>query len=268
VDGVLAYISLRAKTQEKPTLKQVETFIKEGKFEEAVSTSSTLLEDNPKNVDILTLRGNAYYRSGKSSLAYQDWRRILQLVKPPKGKDAGLFYNEVGYGPTIAYYDKRAQEDPEPKAWASYNKSTIWLLQNFIKEALEESSVCIREGEKSRFRHFVFGRAFYNRGVVKHNLGMLDDAISDYESGISIIRRLGGDYSPAVFNLELAKDQKQGKIGNPNILLKKDGSPYIPFEGLIVPGDTTTTSYVPLFYRNLPGLEMRGGRLRWIYEHK
>ncbi len=129
---------------------------KKGDYKNVIADTTQALQLTPKSIELLNMRGSAYYDSGEPDIAISDFTDALNI-----GPVSGTIYHNRGN----AYRNK----GDYPKALADYSKA-------------------IELGTKSAY-------TYQNRGAVKQKMGDLDGAMADINEAIRVDPSLPGPHT-------------------------------------------------------------------------
>ena len=191
-----------------------------GKYQEAIADHDKTLQLKPDYAEAYDGRGSAKHFLGRSQEAIADYNEAIRL-KPDyaesylhrgntnrtldKYEDAFADYNRViDLQPDYAEaYDQRGlvqlKLGHHRKAIADYSKAIQLIKSGAAKlTGNQENSISLTLRRNTKFGE---AEAYYNRGVVKLELGEFVEAIADYDESI----RLKPDYAKSYHSRGVAK---------------------------------------------------------------
>lgn len=140
-----------------------------------------LLEEEPRNGRLYSLRGAAHWAKGDAKTAIADYDRAIKL----NGKDPtmyvgrGMILATTGqYDLAIADYNKAIAERVE--GYSVYtNRAAAWLGKGNVDAAIKDYTTVI-EKDRPRSSHY------YQRGLAYKRAGKSDLAIADFDKAIGL----------------------------------------------------------------------------------
>ena len=174
---------------------RAEAYYWQDNFEAAIQDFNTVLQLNPDNATFLFYRGTAHGQLGEYQKAIADYNQAI-LLDPddaPTYNNRGNSYGNLGEEQkAIADYNQAIRLDPD-YAFAYNNRGVSYRNLGEYEKAIADYNQAIYLDPDYAF-------AYNNRGVSYRNLGEYEKAIADYNQAI----RLDPDYAKAYYNRGLS----------------------------------------------------------------
>ena len=151
------------------------------KLAESVSIYDELIEANPKEGRLYTLRAGAQWAIGDNERALADFNKAIEL-----GYDAahafssrGLFQAAVGeYDAAIADYTKAIEKDTKDEV-PLVNRASVFMAMGKYEDAAADYTQAIALNDKNAVY-------FQQRAIANKLLNNIEKAIEDYDKAIAI----------------------------------------------------------------------------------
>ncbi|MBC7814966.1 MAG: tetratricopeptide repeat protein [Burkholderiales bacterium] len=147
-----------------------------GQYEAAVEDFTAAIERNPDLLNIFYLRGAAFFWLGDSRSAIDDQRQAIEL-----NPDFSLSYSIVGF--ELPQVDPSEVEEGMCEPDYSIPQLTIRAQQSTEAgdfDAVVDTLTCILVRQPNH------PTAQIDRGKVYYNMGLLEEALADYNAGIEL----------------------------------------------------------------------------------
>ena len=160
---------------------QGDRFFSEQQYEQAVEAYSSILVNNPKNVNAFYNRGRAYEELGNLDGAEKDFKSAYGL--DPRNVQVLMslsnIYQKKKDNEMALQYANYATEIPGAPAMAFFLKGRAYHLLGNTENALSEYSAAIKMDED-------FGQAYYYRGMLKQAIEQTRGACEDMKTAVSL----------------------------------------------------------------------------------
>ncbi len=148
---------------------------------EAVPIYDALIESQPKEGRLYTLRAGAHWAKGANDKALADFNQAITL-----GYEAahaftsrGLFHAAMGeYESALADYSKAIEKDPMDET-PIVNRASVYMSLGRYEDAIADYTNVLQRNEKS-------GVYYQQRAIAQKLLGHLDKAAADYTRAIEL----------------------------------------------------------------------------------
>jgi len=167
---------------------------------ESIEIYNQLIEENPRQGRLFTLRASSWWSRGESEKALADYNRAIELGyrEARAYSSRGLFHAAVGnYDKAIADFTKaieRGAKDETPYI----NRAAVYLSQERFDLAIKDYDEAIRVAPENP-------TGFQLRAILHKNQGKLDLAIRDFGKAIEV----DPNYTPAFMGRGFVWFQKE-----------------------------------------------------------
>ena len=148
---------------------------------EAVQVYDELIEANPKEGRLYTLRAGANWAMADNEKALADFNKAIEMgyEEAHAFSSRGLFQAAIGeYDAAIADYTKAIEKDPHDEV-PRINRASVYMSMGKYEEAAQDYTNAIAINGKSAI-------CFQQRAIAQKLLGNVDKAIEDYDKAISM----------------------------------------------------------------------------------
>jgi len=148
---------------------------------ESVSVYDELIEANPKEGRLYTLRAGANWAIADNEKALADFNKAIELGYEEAHAYAsrGLFQAAIGeYDGSISDYTKAIEKDSKDEV-PLVNRASVYMSMGKYEEASQDYAKAIAINDKSAVY-------FQQRAIAQKLLGNVDKAVEDYDKAISM----------------------------------------------------------------------------------
>ncbi len=146
---------------------------------ESVSVYDELIEANPKEGRLYTLRAGANWAIADNEKALADFNKAIELgyEEAHAFSSRGLFQAAIGeYDGAISDYTKAIEKDPKDEV-PLVNRASVYMSMGKYEEAAQDYTNAIAINDKSAIY-------FQQRAIAQKLLGNIDKAVEDYDKAI------------------------------------------------------------------------------------
>lgn len=151
------------------------------KLAESVDIYDSLIEANPKEGRLYTLRAGARWALAENEKALADFNKAIELgyAEAHAFSSRGLFHAAMGeYDAAIADYTKAIEKDAKDEV-PLVNRASVYMSVGKYEEASQDYTKAISLNDKN-------GIYFQQRAIAQKLLGNTDKAIEDYNQAITM----------------------------------------------------------------------------------
>jgi tetratricopeptide (TPR) repeat protein len=148
---------------------------------ESVQIYDELIEANPKEGRLYTLRAGANWAIAENEKALADFDKAIELgyAEAHAFSSRGLFKAAIGeYDLAIADYTKAIEKDPKDEV-PLVNRASVYMSMGKYEDAAQDYTKAIAINDKSAVY-------FQQRAIAQKLLGNVDKAVEDYDKAISM----------------------------------------------------------------------------------
>ncbi len=174
-----------------------------GKYDEAISDYTKVLEIDPREVRAYVNRGATYGRKGQYDQAISDFTKALEinpgdaLAYPNRGL---AYYSKGQYDKAISDYTKVLEINPRDDV-AYYNRGLAYGRKAQYHEAISDFTKALEINPRDAL-------AYYNRGFVYNMKGQYDEAILDFTAALKINPKYAEAYNELGWLLATTKEPR------------------------------------------------------------
>ena len=186
----------------------VAVLFEKGEYALAVQTLSTLIEREPHNENLYSLRATSYLRQGLHDLALADLDQAISL----KSQDAKLYNNRgfvrlglQSFKAALSDFDQATELAPQFMN-AYNNRGLLYIAQSRFDDAIQEFNRAIELDPQ-------YADAYNNRGFAALEAGQMEQALDDFNLTLrldpeyvnaynnrGLLRARAGDYKNAIID--------------------------------------------------------------------
>lgn len=148
---------------------------------ESVGVYDELIEANPKEGRLYTLRAGANWAIADNEKALADFNKAIELgyEEAHAYSSRGLFQAAIGeYDAAILDYTKAIEKDPKDEV-PLVNRASVYMSMGKYEDASQDYTKAIAINDKSAVY-------FQQRAIAQKLLGNIDKAVEDYDKAISM----------------------------------------------------------------------------------
>ena len=148
---------------------------------ESVGVYDELIEANPKEGRLYTLRAGAHWAIADNEKALADFNKAIELgyQEAHAYSSRGLFQAAIGeYDAAVADYTQAIEKDPKDEV-PLVNRASVYMSMGKYEEASQDYTKAIAINDKSAVY-------FQQRAIAQKLMGNVDKAVEDYDQAIKM----------------------------------------------------------------------------------